>query len=163
MQGQLQVTRNRSMLNPDYRDILSSFNDAKVEYVVVGAYAVAAHGLPRATGDIDLFVRPTPANAKLVWSALVGFGAPLERVDVADFSREGTILQIGVVPRRIDVITAIEAVSFEEAWQGKVELELDELRLPVLGLKELLRNKLAVARPQDMADAERLQAMLRKR
>jgi hypothetical protein len=150
------------MLNPDYRDILSAFSDASVEYLVVGAYAVAAHGLPRATGDIDLFVRPTSANAARVWNALLAFGAPLERVDVTDFEREGTILQVGVVPRRIDVITAIEAVSFDEAWRGKVELELDGLRLPVIGLQELLKNKRAVGRPQDRADVERLQALKKR-
>ena len=151
------------MLNPDYRDILSAFSDANVEYLVVGAYAVAAHGLPRATGDIDLFVRPTLANATRVWNALRAFGAPLDRVDAADFAREGTILQVGVVPRRIDVITAIEAVSFDEAWRSKVDLELDGLRLPVIGLQELLKNKRAVGRPQDRADVERLQALLKRR
>jgi hypothetical protein len=150
------------MLNPDYRDILSAFSEENVEYLVVGAYAVAAHGLPRATGDIDLFVRPTPENAKRVWNALLDFGAPIERVDIADFSREGTILQIGVVPRRIDVITAIEAVTFDEAWRGRVDLELDGLRLPVIGLNELLKNKRAVGRPQDKADAERLQALMKR-
>ena len=150
------------MLNPDYRDILSAFSDENVEYLVVGAYAVAAHGLPRATGDIDLFVRPTPVNAQRVWNALLRFGAPLERIEVADFAREGTILQVGVVPRRIDIITAIEAVSFDEAWRGRVELELDGMRLPVIGLQELVKNKRAVGRPQDKADAERLLALLKR-
>ncbi|HZI28413.1 MAG TPA: hypothetical protein VFD64_09645 [Gemmatimonadaceae bacterium] len=151
------------MLNPDFRDILSAFTAAGVEYLVVGAYAVAAHGLPRATGDIDLFVRPTLENARRVWNALAAFGAPLERVEVADFTREGTILQVGLVPRRIDVITAIEAVSFEDAWQGRVELELDGLTLPVIGLPELLKNKRAVGRPQDRADVERLQGLLKSK
>ena len=150
------------MLNPDYRDILSAFSDANVEYLVVGAYAVAAHGIPRATGDIDLFVRPTAANAQRVWEALTSFGAPLERVELADFMREGTIFQIGVVPRRIDVITAIEGVSFEDAWRGRVDLELDGLRLPVIGLHELLKNKRAVDRPQDRADVERLQSLVKR-
>jgi len=151
------------MLNPDFRDILSAFTAAGVEYLVVGAYAVAAHGLPRATGDIDLFVRPTLENARRVWNALAAFGAPLERVEVADFTREGTILQVGLIPRRIDVITAIEAVSFEDAWQGRVELELDGLTLPVIGLPELLKNKRAVGRPQDRADVERLQGLLKSK
>jgi hypothetical protein len=150
------------MLNPDFRDILSAFSAAGVEYLVVGAYAVAAHGLPRATGDIDLFVRPTLDNAQRVWNGLAAFGAPLERVEVADFAREGTIVQVGLVPRRIDVITAIEAVSFEDAWQGRVELELDGLTLPVIGLQELLKNKRAVGRPQDKADVERLQGLLKR-
>jgi hypothetical protein len=147
------------MLNPDYRDILSAFADASVEFLVVGAYAVAAHGVPRATGDIDLFVRPTPENAQRVWNALLTFGAPLDRVDIADFAREGTIFQVGVVPRRIDVITAIDGVSFEAAWRGRTDLVLDGVRLPVIGLRELLANKRAVGRPQDMADVERLQSL----
>ena len=148
------------MLNPDYRDILSAFSDASVEFLVVGAYAVAAHGVPRATGDIDLFVRPTPENAQRVWNGLSAFGAPMERVEVADFAREGTIFQVGVVPRRIDVITAIEGVSFEAAWRGRKDLELDGVRLPVIGLDELLANKRAVGRPQDKADVERLQGLM---
>lgn len=150
------------MLNPDYRDILSAFTDAKVEFLVVGAYAVAAHGVPRATGDIDLFVRPTPENARRVWNALLTFGAPLDRVDITDFAREGTIFQVGVVPRRIDVITAIEGVSFAAAWRGRKDLELDGVRLPVIGLNELLVNKRAVGRPQDKADVERLQSLQRR-
>lgn len=150
------------MLNPDYRDILSAFSAANVEYLVVGAYAVAAHGLPRATGDIDLFVRPTAANAQRVWEALLSFGTPLDRVSIQDFTRDGTIFQIGVVPTRIDVITAIEAVSFEDAWHRRVELELDGLRLPVISLQDLLKNKRAVGRPQDRADVERLQALSKR-
>src|SRR5688500_5869255 len=132
------------MLNPDFRDILSAFTAAGVEYLVVGAYAVAAHGLPRATGDIDLFVRPTLENARRVWNALAAFGAPLERVEVADFTREGTILQVGLIPRRIDVITAIEAVSFEDEWQGRAGVELDGLAVPGTGLPELPKNQPAV-------------------
>lgn len=150
------------MLNPDYRDILSAFNDAHVEFLIVGAYAVAAHGIPRATGDIDLFVRPSRDNAERVWKALVNFGAPLEQMRISDLTTDGTIVQIGVVPRRIDVITGIESVSFDEAWRGRVDLELDDVRLPVIGIQELLKNKRAVGRPQDIADVERLETLVKR-
>lgn len=90
------------MLNRDFKEIISAFNAAAVEYLVVGAYAVAAHGLPRATGDIDLWVRPTGENAERAWQALAAFGAPMDRVSVTDLSTPDMILQFGVVPDRVD-------------------------------------------------------------
>ena len=106
-------------LNRDFHDILSCFNAEHVEYLVVGAYALAAHGLPRATGDIDLWVRPGAANASRVESALLTFGAPADRFSRADFESDDLILQIGVPPGRVDVITSIEAVTFDEAWPNR--------------------------------------------
>lgn len=150
-------------LNPDFRDILSMFNEAGVEYLIVGAYAVAAHGLPRATGDIDLWVRPSDENAKRVRGVLLAFGAPAHHVEAADFSALDVILQLGVPPGRIDVITDIEAVAFDDAWPNRVMIPLDGLQVPVLGREELLRNKRAVGRPQDQADVARLEAQARRR
>lgn len=148
-------------LNRDFRDILSSFNTERVEYLVVGAYALAAHGLPRATGDIDLWVRPTPANAQRVERALIAFGAPADQFNRSDFESDDLILQLGVPPGRVDVITSIASVSFDEAWPNRIIVELDGISVPVLGRDELLRNKRAVGRPQDQADVARLEAQAR--
>jgi hypothetical protein len=144
------------VLNPDYRDMLSAFADAEVEYLVVGAYALAAHGHPRATGDIDLWVRPTLKNAKRVWRALSAFGAPLSDVQQSDFKEPDTVFQIGVSPRRIDILTTIEGVSFDRAWPERLEIELEGVQVPVIGRAHLIENKQALGRSQDKADIERL-------
>ena len=128
------------MLNRDFREIISAFNAAGVEYLVVGAYAVAAHGIARATGDIDFWIRPEAANAERVWNALVQFGAPLDRISTSDFAHSDTIVQFGVVPNRVDVITSIEAVSFDEAWAAKMAVDLDGLPLHVISRAHLIRN-----------------------
>jgi hypothetical protein len=144
------------VLNPDYRDMLSAFADAEVDYLVIGAYAMAAHGHPRATGDIDLWVRSTSANANRVLEALSAFGAPLTAVDRNDFQTPDTVFQIGVSPRRIDILTTIEGVDFEEAWSERVAIEIEGLTVPVIGRKHLITNKRALGRQQDLADIERL-------
>lgn len=151
------------MLNPDFRDILSEFFAARVEFLIVGAYALAAHGLPRATGDIDLWVRCDPENARRVIAALECFGAPMDGVTERDFYEAGTVLQIGVAPRRIDVITAIDAVEFTEAWDKRVLVEIDDITVPVLGREHLLQNKRATGRPKDAVDVRRLEKAARGR
>lgn len=145
------------MLNPDYRDILSAFSDEKVEFLLVGAYALAAHGAPRATGDLDLWVRPSTDNAQRAWRALVRFGAPLEGLQLTDLSTPGTVIQIGREPRRIDLLTAIDGVGFDEAWGAKKEIQVDGMPIPVIGRDEFLRNKRATGKLKDLADAERLE------
>jgi hypothetical protein len=145
------------LLNPDFRDILSEFCAAGVEFLLVGAYALAAHGLPRATGDIDLWLRCSPENAHRVMTALARFGAPLTNVTEKDFLGPGMVVQIGVAPRRIDLLTAIDGVEFAEAWQDRVEIEIDALRVPVIGREHLIRNKRATGRVKDTADARRLE------
>lgn len=144
------------MLNPDYRDMLSALSAAGAEFLVVGAYALASHGLPRATGDIDLWIRPDAANAERVWQALEAFGAPLRDLSRADLCQPQTVCQIGVAPRRIDLLTGIDGVEFEEAWTTRMTIEIDGLCVPVLGLAELVRNKRASGRTKDLADLEEL-------
>ena len=114
-------------LHEDFRDLLVLLADADVEFVIVGAYALAFHGAPRASGDIDLFIRPSLVNAGRVFDALARFGAPLESAGVtpADFARSGTVYQIGLPPRRIDVLTEISGVTFDEAWASRVMAEVD--------------------------------------
>ena len=150
-------------LSRDFRDILSSFSDEDVEYLVVGGYALAAHGLPRSTGDIDLWINPTAPNAPRVYQALLKFGAPADRFQQSDFQDADLILQIGIPPARIDVITAIEGVSFVDAWPNRTVLLLDGLSVNFLGREELLVNKRAVGRPQDRADVSRLENQSKKR
>lgn len=141
------------MLNPDFLDILSVFSEEDVEYLLVGAYALAAHGQVRATGDIDLWVRGTANNAARIMKALARFGAPLHQIEARDFETPGTVFQIGVAPRRVDILTSIDAVEFEEAWPSREEVEVAGLKVPVIGRRHLLQNKRATGRPKDLADA----------
>ena len=150
------------MLSPDYRDILSVFIDERVDYLVVGAYAVASHGLPRATGDLDLWVRRDAGNARRVWRALAKFGAPLSELTESELSSPGLVFQIGVEPARIDILTSIDGIEFEKAWTDRVELDVDGLRIHVIGRAHLIANKKAVGRPQDLADVARLENLSRK-
>jgi hypothetical protein len=126
---------------------------------LVGAYALAFHGVPRATGDIDVFVRATPANAERTWRALKAFGAPLAAAGVKpqDFATPGIVYQIGLPPRRIDILTDISGVSFDEAWESRAIGDLDGLAVPFLGRATLLTNKRASGRLKDLADVERLE------
>jgi hypothetical protein len=150
-------SREKKLLNPDYKDILSAFIEEGVEYIVVGAYALAVHGLPRATGDIDLWVNPTSNNGERVYRALERFGAPLDNVSSSDFLSADFVLQIGVAPRRIDILTNITAVEFVDAWKRRLSVEIDGLELNVLSRADQITNKRAVGRPQDIADAARLE------
>jgi hypothetical protein len=145
-------------LNPDFRDVLLALCRAGADFVVVGAHALALHGVPRATGDLDVFVRPTPDNAARVWQALVDFGAPLESAGVssADFATPGVVYQIGLPPSRIDVLTEITGVSFDDAWAGREAADLEGVAVHFLGRDALVRNKQATGRPKDLADIARL-------
>ena len=144
------------MLNQDFRDILSALNTERAEYLLVGAYAVAAHGIPRATGDIDLWIRPTAKNAEAVWNALEKFGAALSHFSPADLEKPDLVFQFGVAPRRIDLMTSIEGVEFDAAWAERVSFTIDALEVPTISLRHLIINKRATGRPQDIADASRL-------
>ena len=146
------------MLNPDYRDMLCMLNDEGVEYLVVGAHALAAHGYPRATGDIDLWVRCSEENAKRVWKTLCRFGAPLQDLTIADFATPDVVFQIGVAPRRIDLLTSIAAVNFDEAWPRRKAIVVDSIPIAVIGRDDLLQNKRNTGRTKDVADAEWLEA-----
>lgn len=145
------------MLNPDYRDILSALSDAKAEYLLVGAYALAAHGLPRATGNLDLWVKPEADNAQRVMTALEKFGVPMNNLTQEDFTRRGTVVQLGAAPQRIDLMTTLDGVAFNYAWPRRLEVQLDGIRIPVLNRDDLATNKRAVGRPQDLADASWLE------
>lgn len=144
-------------MSPDFKDLLSEFNARGVEFLVVGAYALAAHGRVRATGDLDVWVRPEAGNSKRVIEALRAFGAPLHDLSTEDLSRPGTVFQIGVAPLRIDVLTGIDAVEFDEAWSSRLMARFAGVAVPVLSVQHLIRNKRAVGRAQDLADLEWLE------
>ena len=146
-----------SLLNPDFRDMLLALSAEGAEFLVVGAYAVAAHGIPRATGDLDVWVGTEGDNPAKVLSALQRFGAPVERVALDELRSPDLVFQIGVVPQRIDIITGIEGVDFGGAYARRLMIELDDVAVPVLGLDDLLANKRAVGRPKDLADVEALE------
>ena len=138
----------------DFRDLLVELVDAGAEFVLVGGHAVAVHGHPRATKDLDVFVRPTAANAERVLRALTAFGAPLGQLGIgqADFSRPGSTIQLGVAPVRIDLLTSIDGIDFDAAQCDHASLSLEGRSIPVIGLAALLANKRASGRPQDLAD-----------
>jgi hypothetical protein len=146
-------------VNPDFRDLLLALRDAEARFLVVGAYAVSVHAEPRATGDLDVFVEPTPENASRVYAALQQFGAPLHDLTVIDLATPDIVFQIGLPPRRIDILTSITAVSFAEAWQERVEVTYGDVCVPVIGRRALIENKLALGRPRDLADVESLRRL----
>lgn len=145
------------MLNRDFREILSEFSDKEVEYLLVGAYALATHGLVRATGDIDLWIRATPDNAKRVADALISFGAPADRFNTSDFVEPDTVVQLGVSPVRIDILTSITGVAFKDAWADRIHVELDGVQVSVISRSHLIVNKRATNRDQDRVDLKYLE------
>jgi hypothetical protein len=145
------------LLNQDFVDLLRAFAAADVRFLVVGAYALAVHGLPRATGDLDVWIDPTPANARRAYGALRDFGAPLENLREEDLTNPDLVFQMGVAPVRIDVLMSITGVAFDEAWKRRTDAVFEGVRFPVIGLDELVRNKRACARPRDLVDLEILE------
>ncbi len=144
-------------MNHDFVEMLSALHDAGADYLVVGAHALAAHGRPRATGDLDLWVRPTRDNARRVHAALEQFGAPLLDLTVDDLASPDLVFQIGVVPARIDLLTSVSGIGFEEAWTGRMTVRIGDLHVPVIGREALIRNKRAAGRPRDIADIAELE------
>lgn len=152
-------------LPDDFRDLLIELHDAGAEFVVIGGHAVAFHGHPRATKDIDVLVRAEPVNAVLVYKALAAFGAPLASFEVseADFASYDGVLQIGLPPRRIDILNRATGITFDEAIAEGVSLSLEGRRIPVIGRSALLKNKRAAGRPQDLADVTALERPSKRR
>ncbi len=151
--------KENQLLNSDFRDILSAFSEEMVEFMLVGAYAVAVHGLPRATGDIDLWIKSSESNAVRMCAALSKFGAPLSHLSKRDFMNPDTEVQLGVSPRRIDILTKITGVDYQDADSQKLMIEIEGIQVPVIGLSHLIQNKKSVGRPQDIADVARLEQL----
>jgi len=149
-------------LPEDFRDLLVELADASAEFVVLGGHAVAFHGHPRATKDLDVLVRATRENAARVYRALANFGAPLAAFEVteADFSTYDGVLQIGLPPRRIDILNRANGITFDEAVAAGDTFDLEGRQIPIIGLAALVANKRAAGREQDLAD---IKALTRKR
>jgi hypothetical protein len=133
--------------------MLSALNDSGADYLVVGAHAMATYGPVRATGDFDIWVRPTKENAAKVWAALEQFGAPRRRLTIDDLHTPDNVYQIGVAPNRIDFLTSITGVEFDEAWQNRKHTQINGISVSIIGREQLLKNKRATGRPKDLADA----------
>lgn len=153
----------QKMISPGFKDLLQSLNEAGVEYLVVGAYALAYHGAPRNTKDLDVYVRPTTQNAKNIVDALNRFGFESLSAEARDLERENTVIQLGHPSYRIDLISGISGVSFEQAWSNRCSATLDGIPVAFIGRAELLKNKYASGRHQDLADAERITALADKK
>jgi hypothetical protein len=146
------------LLDKNFKDMLSALNDAGAEYLVIGAHALAAYGQLRATGDFDIWIRTTPENVDRVWAALEVFGAPRRKLTKADLCTPDNIYQIGVAPFRIDIVTSITGVEFENAWNNRYQTQLEGFNVAVLSRDDLLKNKRATGRPKDLIDAAWLEA-----
>lgn len=144
-------------MNPDFKEMLSVFSEEGAEYLLVGAYALAVYGVPRATGDLDLWLKRSEENARRVWRALARFGAPLGNLDPEDLASAGTVFQIGVSPNRIDLLVTLDGVQFDEAWPERVNVDIEGTRVSVISRRHLIQNKRTVGRPQDLADVARLE------
>src|SRR5262245_4172546 len=141
-------------MNPDFVDLLRAFAGAEVRFLIVGAYALAVHGRPRATGDLDVWIDATPENAVRVMRALAAFGAPLTDIAEADFARPGVVYQIGVPPGRIDILTELTALTFEQAWRDRIRRPFGELEVDFIDRDSFVRNKRATGRLKDLSDIE---------
>ena len=143
-------------MNPDFVDLLRAFVAADVRFLIVGGYALALHGRPRATGDLDIWIEARPENAARVLKALAAFGAPLENISEADLAQKNIVYQIGLPPGRIDILTELTGLTFAEVWQDRVTGRFGEVDAPFIGRAAFIRNKRAVGRPRDLADIEGL-------
>jgi len=144
-------------LSQDHKELLSALNDHNVEYVVVGGYAVGAHAEPRATKDLDVFIRADAANSEAVFKALAAFGAPLSGFTPSDFNDGRSVFHMGQPPQRIDVLQHLDGITFDETWDNReIAVVNDELAVPIIGIDDLIRNKLAAGRPRDLLDVAEL-------
>ncbi|HEX41564.1 MAG TPA: hypothetical protein ENN81_05830 [Phycisphaerales bacterium] len=144
------------MLNEDYRDMLRILCDNEVRFLIVGAYAMAAHGYAHGTGDIDIWVEPSADNATKVYRSVLQFGAPGEQIDERTFVGKNVVFQIGVAPRRIDISTIISGVEFDEAYRDRTTIVIDDIPAPFLSREHLIRSKESTGRDKDKLDAKRL-------
>jgi hypothetical protein len=149
----------------DFIEIVRELQRAGCEFVIVGAHALAAHGSARVTGDLDVFVRPSADNAQRVMDALASFGAPLRAhgVTAEDFATPGTVYQLGLPPRRIDILTQLSGITFDDAVVDRVIGHLRDVEVPCIGLDAMIRNKRAAGRLKDLADAAVLEEIKARR
>jgi hypothetical protein len=151
------------MLNEDYKEMLQILLDNKIKFLVVGAYAMGVYGYPRATGDIDIWVLASVENSEKIFKSLKQFGAPLQQINDKTFTEQGVIFQIGVAPRRIDIITRIDGVDFDKAYENRQEIAIENMNIPVISIKDLIRNKESTGREKDALDSKELREIDKNR
>jgi hypothetical protein len=139
-------------MNRDFVEMLSALSAEKADFLLVGAHALSVYGIPRSTGDMDLWVRPTAENAARVWRALEAFGVPLAELTAHDFARPDTVVQLGVPPNRIDLLTALSGLDFDGAWGRRLSVRVEGLDVAVLSREDFIANKRAVGRRKDLSD-----------
>jgi hypothetical protein len=144
-------------VNRDFHELLSVLSAEKVEFMIVGAYALASHGFPRFTGDLDIWVRPSNENAQRVWNALLRFGAPLSGISLDDFRTPDVVFRMGFPPSQVDILPGVSGVTFEEAWPNRVHATIEGTRVFVISARDLIKNKRAANRPKDIVDADLLE------
>lgn len=144
------------MLNPDFKEFVKLLIKNQVEYLVVGGYAVSIHGYPRYTGDLDIWINPTPKNASLVVQTINQFGFSSFELKEEDFTKQYGIIQLGYPPVRIDIINTIDGVDFNECYARKAVFDIDGLKINFINLEDLIKNKKTTARPRDIDDIENL-------
>ncbi len=140
----------------DFKELLELLNAHKAEYIIVGAYALAFHGVPRFTGDMDILVKPDPKNAEKILAALEEFGFGSQDLTISDFQNPDKVVQLGVAPVRVDLITSLTGVTWQQANEGKVKGTYGDVPVYYLGRKEFISNKKALGRKKDLADIEAL-------
>jgi hypothetical protein len=151
----------RSMMPDDLKELLRAFNDHGVKYLIVGGYAFGVHAEPRATKDLDIFIRSDEENSKAIFRALAQYGAPLGDLTIADFM-DGATFQIGQPPARIDILQQIDGIAFNAAWANRIEGMIEgQIQAPVISRDDLIRNKLATGREQDVLDVKKLRAAIK--
>jgi hypothetical protein len=150
-------SKEKTVVNQDFKDLFRAFNEYKVRYLVVGAYAVIYYAEPRYTKDLDIWVEPSHENARLVWKALTAFGAPLEGVTLEDFCNPELVYQIGVAPNRIDIMMSVPGVAFSSAYEKRIESTYGEEPIRIIGIDDLIEAKRTVDREQDRLDVKSLE------
>lgn len=144
-------------MNEDYKEMLQILLDNDTKFLVVGAYAMAAYGYPRATGDFDIWVDSSPENSRKLYQSLSDFGAPVHKITEGTFTEPDVVFQIGIAPRRIDILTRIDGVNFDQAWKAKKDIVVESLPIPFISKENLIRNKKATGRERDKLDADWLE------
>jgi predicted nucleotidyltransferase len=144
------------MFNPDFKEFVKLLIKNQVEYLIVGGYAVSIHGYPRYTGDLDIWINPAKSNAKKVLDCLNDFGFSSLEFTEKDFTKEYGVIQLGYPPVRIDIINTVDGVNFEECFQRKSVIEIDNVPVNFISLEDLVKNKKTIARPRDIDDIENL-------
>ena len=149
-------------MNSDFVEMLRALLDGGVEFLIIGAQALGVHGYVRATKDLDIWIRCSDENARRTWRALAAFGAPMTSLTIEDLTTPGTIYQIGVEPVRIDILTDVGGLDFEEAWRERIMVEQAGLLLPYLGRDHLISSNRVAGRPQDLIDIANIERLQRQ-